>query len=243
MNFSIEGDTFRKIIDAVKEIVTETNIIVSDKGMEIQAMDNTHVALVKMSIEKDKFLGFKCNQNRELGVNLTNLSKILKTVNIEDRISIEQKDGVNDKMSICFENLTQTRHAQFEFTLLQLECEKFELPEMEHELKFSMSAKEFSKLCFDLKEIGDTLTVSSDTRQINFHVKGDVSEGSIKFTNDLGMEMSKPSSYALKYMCMFSRAFPLSENVDLFFSSQIPAMIQFETAAGTLSFFLAPKID
>ena len=106
-----------------------------------------------------------------------------------------------------------------------------------------MPSKEFNKLCNDLRDIGDTITVTSDSKEISFHVKGDVTEGSIKFANEMGMVMTSPCSYALKYMCMFSKAFPLSENVELLFSAAIPAMVKFDTAIGTLAFFLAPKID
>lgn len=243
MNFALEADTFKKIVDAVKEIVTETNITVNENGLEIQAMDHSHVALVQVKIEKDKFLAFKCVKNRELGINLLNLSKILKSCGAEDKVTFIQEEKIEDKMKMCFENLAQTRSAEFMINLNQIECEKFELPDMEHDLKFIMPSKEFNKLCNDLREIGDTMTVTSDSKKISFHVKGDTTEGSIDFTNELGMVMPASSSYALKYMCMFSKAFPLCENVELLFSKEIPAAIKFDTNIGALSFFLAPKID
>lgn len=243
MNFAIEGDNFKKIIDAVKEIVNETNIVINNDGLTIQAMDQSHVALVQVTMEKDKFLAFKCTQEKQLGLNLASFSKILKSCGSEDKISLMQEANVEDKIKLRFENLTQTRCAEFSVNLTQIDCETFDLPEMEHDLKFTMPSKEFNKLCNDLKDIGDTVTVTSDSKEISFHVKGDVTEGSIKFTNEMGMIMTSPCSYALKYMCMFSKAFALSENVELLFSKNIPAMIKFDTNIGTLAFFLAPKID
>jgi proliferating cell nuclear antigen len=41
-----DGNILRKIVDSIKELVTDVNLEVSPNGISIQAMDSSHVALV-----------------------------------------------------------------------------------------------------------------------------------------------------------------------------------------------------
>jgi proliferating cell nuclear antigen len=41
-----DGNILRKIVDSLKELVTDVNLEVSPNGISIQAMDSSHVALV-----------------------------------------------------------------------------------------------------------------------------------------------------------------------------------------------------
>lgn len=45
-----EASILKKIIEAIKDLVTDVNIDVSPQGLSIQAMDSSHVALVSLNI-------------------------------------------------------------------------------------------------------------------------------------------------------------------------------------------------
>lgn len=46
-----ESDTFKKLVESIKEIVKLVNIDINPEGMCIQAMDSSHVALVLLKLE------------------------------------------------------------------------------------------------------------------------------------------------------------------------------------------------
>lgn len=50
-----DGGFFKKIIDAVKDLVSDVNIQITDEGLSIQAMDSSQVALVTMYLAKAQF--------------------------------------------------------------------------------------------------------------------------------------------------------------------------------------------
>jgi proliferating cell nuclear antigen len=41
-----DGTILKKIVDSIKELVTDVNLDVNQNGISLQAMDSSHVALV-----------------------------------------------------------------------------------------------------------------------------------------------------------------------------------------------------
>ena len=52
---------FKKIIESIRELVTDVNIEVSQNGMSLQAMDASHVALVTLFLHSSEFVEYKCD--------------------------------------------------------------------------------------------------------------------------------------------------------------------------------------
>lgn len=120
-----QASIFKRLLDAIKELVTDANFDCSESGIvshgkeatssiegrlqsadtaqSLQAMDNSHVALVSLSLAPDAFEGeFRCDRNMPLGVNLNSLSKILRTAANDDTMTIRADDRA-DTMSLVFE--------------------------------------------------------------------------------------------------------------------------------------------
>lgn len=63
----VQGNLLKKVVDAVKDLVTDANFDCSDKGFNLQAMDNSHVSLVAMQLRADGFEHFRCDRNLSMG--------------------------------------------------------------------------------------------------------------------------------------------------------------------------------
>jgi proliferating cell nuclear antigen len=50
-----EGLIFKKIVDAIKDLVKQVNIDASSTGLFMQAMDSSHVALVSLELKESGF--------------------------------------------------------------------------------------------------------------------------------------------------------------------------------------------
>jgi len=83
-----DGTILKKIVEAIKELVTEVNIDVSGDGLHIQAMDSSHVALVNLKLNKGGFEHYRCDKPMTLGLSVTNLAKVMRLVNANDSISL-----------------------------------------------------------------------------------------------------------------------------------------------------------
>ena len=74
----IQGNILKKILEALKELLNEATWDCSDTGIQLQAMDNSHVSLVSVNLRHDGFDKFRCDRQLSMGMNLDSMSKILK---------------------------------------------------------------------------------------------------------------------------------------------------------------------
>ena len=52
---TIQATIFKQVIDALKDILMDVNLEIDETGVKIIAMDNTHVVLIHLKLEADKF--------------------------------------------------------------------------------------------------------------------------------------------------------------------------------------------
>jgi hypothetical protein len=50
-----QGNLLKKLVDAIKDLVTEANFDVSAEGVQLQAMDTAHVCLLALKLRADGF--------------------------------------------------------------------------------------------------------------------------------------------------------------------------------------------
>lgn len=63
----VQGNLLKKVVDAIKDLVTDANFDCSGAGFNLQAMDNSHVSLVAMQLRADGFEHFRCDRNLSMG--------------------------------------------------------------------------------------------------------------------------------------------------------------------------------
>lgn len=98
-----DGNIFKQIIEAIKDLVNDGNLDCSNEEVSIQCMDSSHVALVAMSLTPDAFDHYRCDRPVSLGFNSSNLSKVLKLMKGDDTLVLKH-DEDSDVMSMVFEN-------------------------------------------------------------------------------------------------------------------------------------------
>ena len=65
-------------------------------------MDNSHVALVSVELERAGFAKYRCDRPIPLGVNLTSLTKILKCAKDDDVCTLKAADDA-DTLNLTYE--------------------------------------------------------------------------------------------------------------------------------------------
>lgn len=71
-------------------------------AQRLQAMDNSHVALVSLHLEKEAFGEFRCDRDMTLGMNLASLQKIIKCANNDDSCKITANEDA-DNLTLTFQ--------------------------------------------------------------------------------------------------------------------------------------------
>ncbi len=82
------------IIEAISFLIDETYIYVRPTGMKLCAIDSSHVAMLLSFLPKELFTEYKCAQDSKIGINISDLLKILRRAGSKDGIQlhIDPKD-------------------------------------------------------------------------------------------------------------------------------------------------------
>ncbi|TRY93024.1 hypothetical protein DNTS_002090 [Danionella cerebrum] len=258
----VQGSILKKVLEALKELITEACWDVSSSGISLQSMDSSHVSLVQLTLRSDGFDSYRCDRNLAMGVNLSSMSKILKCAGNEDIITLRAEDNA-DSLALVFETLNQEKVSDYEMKLMDLDVEQLGIPvsfltttqEQEYSCVVKMSSVEFANICRHLSSIGDSIMISCAKDGVKFSVSGELGTGNVKLTQTsnvdkeeeaVTIEMNEPVQlvFALNYLNLFTKATPLSKTVTLCMSAEIPLVVEYKIGdMGHVKYYLAPKID
>ena len=93
----------KKVLESIKDLVTDANFDCSATGFSLQAMDSSHVALVALLLRSDAFEHYRCDRNISMGMNLANMAKMLRCASDDDIVTIKADDG-GDTVTFMFES-------------------------------------------------------------------------------------------------------------------------------------------
>jgi Proliferating cell nuclear antigen, N-terminal domain len=81
----VQGSLLKKVLEAIKDLVTDANFECSGTGFQLQAMDSSHVSLVSLLLRADGFDHYRCDRGLTMGMNLNNMVGIETSLNWEGR--------------------------------------------------------------------------------------------------------------------------------------------------------------
>jgi proliferating cell nuclear antigen len=163
-------------VDAIKDLVQDCNFDCNDSGIALQAMDNSHVALVSMLLRSEAFEPFRCDRNIALGINLGSLTKVLRAAQNEDVLTIKAEDAP-DVVNLVFENTSNDRISEYDIKLMDIDQEHLGIPETEYAATITMPAAEFQRICRDLAALSESGMCHS-TQVDYMREESDVARGS-----------------------------------------------------------------
>ncbi|CAJ0835036.1 4356_t:CDS:2 [Entrophospora sp. SA101] len=134
-----QGLMLKKLLEAIKELVTDANFDCSETGIALQAMDNSHVALVSLLLSNEIFSTYRCDRGFSLGVNLTSLNKLLRCAGNDDTITLKADDNSPETLAMAF---SAPKHLS--------------IPETVYDAIVSLPSAEFQRVCRDMMVIGET---------------------------------------------------------------------------------------
>ncbi|EIE19859.1 proliferating cell nuclear antigen [Coccomyxa subellipsoidea C-169] len=249
-----QGVLLRKLLDSMKDLVQDANFDCSSTGFALQAMDSSHVSLIHMQLRSDGFDHFRCDRNLSMGVSLNNMAKILKCMGNDDVLTMKAEDQ-GDSVTFMFESANQERISDFELKLMDIDSEQLGIPDTDYSATVKMPSAEFARICKDLSTIGDTVLIAVTKDGVRFSTTGDIGSANVtvrshsnvdKPEEQVVIDMQEPVAltFALRYLNSFAKATPLSNQVMISMSKELPVVVQYRIEdMGHISYYLAPKIE
>ncbi|OAL17501.1 hypothetical protein AYO22_11633 [Fonsecaea multimorphosa] len=244
----------KKVVDAIKDLVQDCNFDCNDSGIALQAMDNSHVALVSMMLKAEMFSPYRCDRNIALGINLNSLTKVIRAAQNEDILTIKAEDSP-DVVNLVFESSDTDRISEYDIKLMDIDQEHLGIPDTEYSATIEMPSAEFQRICRDLIAMSESVSIEASKDGVRFSCQGDIGSGSVtirqnssvdKPDQEVKIALSEPVSltFSLKYLVNFCKASSLSTKVKLCLSQEVPLLVEYNLSGSSyLRFYLAPKDD
>lgn len=232
----ISAELFTKIIESIKDLNPDANFDFTKEGLHMQVMDNAHVSLSSLTLTKDNFQQYQCENDLTLGINLKSLTLVLK--NSKGPLYMSSQ---GDKLNLNVEKNSGTAH--YVFNLMDIESEQLGLPEITYDAVALLPSSTFAKVIRDVSELSDTCSIHID-KYLKISASGDIGQVKWQSSDDCECKLQNKTDsllFGLRYMCLFSKAASLSSQVTISLKSDTPMCLTFPIGSGYLRFYLAPK--
>lgn len=144
-------------MEAIKDLVQDCNFDCNDSGIALQAMDNSHVALVSMMLKAEAFAPYRCDRNIALGLNLTSLMKVLRCAQNDDVLTLKAEDAP-DVVNLVFESSETDRLSEYDIKLMDIDQEHLGIPDTDYAATITMPSADFQKIARDLLALSESGT-------------------------------------------------------------------------------------
>jgi proliferating cell nuclear antigen len=248
---TIQSNSIKNLIESLKDILTDTNIEISQNGLKIIAMDPSHTVLVHLKLESKEFQEFICNEEMILGVNMINFYKLIKFIGNNDTLTLFVEKNNESQLNIIMESSDKNCITKYKLNLMDIPRENVEIPNLVFNSIITMPSGDFQKLCRDLHNISNTVDIKSVNNKLIFCSTGNI--GSVEHIilennntlsvneNNLDEGHITQGNFLLKHLVMFTKCTSLSPTVLLYLKNDFPLIIEYKISSlGCIRLCLAP---
>lgn len=250
---TVQAGAIKVLVEALKELLTDTVIEVDSMGLRVVAMDVSHVVLVHLRLHASKFEYFSCAGPLQLGVNMLNLYKIIRTLCNSDTLTLYvEKNNVN-YLGLRIDNQDKNTRTSFKLSLLDLDGSTISVQPSQFNSVITLLSTDFQKICRDMHQISDLIEIKRVGSDLIFRTHKAEACSQETIISDSRVRQNPEAEgtfeddeimqgiFSLKYLTMFTRCSALSQTVDIYLKNDYPFIVVYSVASlGSLKLCCAP---
>lgn len=253
---TVQTGAFRILVEALKEILTDTNLIFNETGMKLVATDNSSNVLIHLKLDSENFEDYYCPKKISIGMNMNNLFKLIKTMGNNDTLTLFMETDDKNKLGIQITNDEKNTQTIFKMNLLDIESSEINIPPASFETELTMPSGDFQKIIRDMTNIGDKVEIQSSGNNLLLKCKGDYAHQETILSetdNENGLQYKESKNqdntliqgiFSLKYLVLFTKCTNLCNLINLYIKNDYPLIIKYTVAnLGSIRLCLAPIIE
>lgn len=247
---TVQSQAFKILIEALKELLTDTCVEFDDTGMKVVSMDTSHCVLAHLKLDASKFEFYNCKSKITIGINMLNFYKLIRTINSNDTLTLFIEAADINHLGIKIENGEKNSKTTYKLNLLDLDNQKISIDNAEFNTIINLPSVDFQKICRDMNNIAENVEIKNIGNQLILSCKGDFcNQETIIVDNDNGVNTINAKKndivqgvFNLKYLVLFTKCTNLCSTVELLIKNDYPLIIRYMVASlGELKWALAPK--
>ena len=247
---TVQTGAIRILIESLKEILNDANFTIDKNGIKLVATDSTCNVLVHMKLIADKFEYFLCNKKINIGLNLSNFYKLIKTMSNNDTLTLFMEKNDENQLGIKIHNDEKNSQTTYKLNLLDIENKELNIPAAEFDSELTFPSNDFQKIIRDMINISDKIDVKSIGNKLVLSCNGDfASQETVLGETDNGVQFSSCKSseypiqglYSLKYLILFTKCTNLCNIINIYIKNDYPLIIKYNIASiGDIKLCLSP---
>ena len=222
---------FTQILQNLKGISNELNLVCKEDGLYAQGMDSSHICLFEMCIHLNWFDTYECTEECVMGIHCEMLFKIISCMKEGQYIDMRyDADKNGDKLMIDLLGISYDK--SFELSLIDIESDMVELPEKEYTADMKFISKDFSELISQLSIFGDKLKISCNDN-IVFNSENEFGKVDITVKEEdiveymIEEDQTIESSFGIKFISTITKFSNLNKILNINISEQFPVKISY----------------
>ena len=244
---------FVNIFKYLSQISKNVNIYFMKEKMFIQTMDDHHVCMFELYLQKEWFSAYEITDTDDpkIGINTEIMSIILKCKEKNHKIILSY-EGSSDILDINFTGDEDNIDKEFSMPLMVIDTDIQHFPvDVEWNADFEIKSSLFQKLTTELSLFNDDVIIQCNEETISlsaqslingkYTVKIDVNDLE-SYSIDENMKLN--ISYSLKYFTYISNFSNLCDSIYINVSDELPLKVNcyLGDKENYIRFYLAPKI-
>lgn len=257
MEAKLNADHTQELFDKMSNLISEAILRFTEEGLEVTTADPAMVSMIHLEVPRDSFEEYEVDTESEdyeqlteegeegllIGIDLENLSAIVKLFDEEIKLSVEESQLILEEGS-----------DKFELPILNLSTN--DIPSMEqlndHSVKAEITNDQFKTLIGKL-----AVATDSTTATLNGDGTLEMEGGNDQISVETSLELDNPeimgedvesaqSMFALDYLSKAQSMFKKLDTCDdltLKMGEDFPLDMTHEDDRETLKFVLAPRIE
>jgi proliferating cell nuclear antigen len=238
----IKASILKEVVDAVSIIIDEVKFHVSPEGMVLRAVDQSHVAMIDLSLRSKAFDEYKATE-MDMGIDITKLSDVLKLAGPDDVVSMNYNEEAR-KLVFKVGNISRTAALLDTASMTDPKVPNLNLP-----VKIVVKSMDLDKGIRGAQTISDHVTLIAEATGFELSAEGDTDAVNLKLPKDLLVSVDckekARSVFSLDYFANMVKASRNVETVTIQMGTDYPVKIDFDVAddKGHVSYLLAPRIE
>ncbi|MDE1820113.1 MAG: DNA polymerase sliding clamp [Euryarchaeota archaeon] len=238
----VRMEVLRELVGVVSTLVPEMKLVVSKDGVEVKAVDPSHVAMLVAKLKKEAFEEFQ-GDTTEIGLDLEKVREVLALARPGDVLDVTFDAG-KGKLVVSVGKLSRMMSVVDPAGISQPK-----VPSVNPTAKVVLKIDELRQGIRGSESISDHVTLSLDHENFTLHSEGENDQVNLKIGKEaltlLDAKEPVKSMYPLDFFSNMVKSITSAEEVTMALGTQYPLRLDFSLAGGRgdAQFLLAPRVE
>jgi proliferating cell nuclear antigen len=235
---------FKMAVDGIVNLVDEATLEVKEDGLSLMAMDPSQISMVCFKMPKQAFNEYEVSTEQRVGINFSNLSKILTRINPSERLEISEEEN---KLNVKF--IGGKKRRAFKLPILDMNQPIGREPKINPGAIVKMQSQNFKEKLKDAALVSTHVTLIANEQGFKIEAHGEssdlISEEEKDSEGIISIELHKEAkaTFLIDYLDDITRACPDNNPLTIYLEKERPIKIEYEIIDAKLQYYLAPRIE